>query len=58
VLYYGMSLYAAYAGVTAALDAFKRTRDADAAHLRDDITAFEHFIGYPEFSARGEIRLA
>ena len=54
VLYYGMSLYAAYAGVTAALDAFKRTRDAVAAHLRDDIAAFEEFIGYAEFSARAK----
>jgi methylisocitrate lyase len=53
VLYYGMSPYAAYAGVTAALDAIKRTRDAEAAHLRGDITEFEHFIGYPGFSARG-----
>src|SRR5689334_2912953 len=40
VLYYGMSLYAAYAGVASTLEAFKRTRDADAAHLRDDIAAF------------------
>jgi methylisocitrate lyase len=54
VLYYGFSLFAAYAGVTAALDVFKRTRDADAAHVRDDIAAFEEFIGYPEFSARAK----
>lgn len=54
VLYYGMSLYAAYAGVTAALDAFERTRDADAAHLRDRIGEFEDFIGYGEFSARAK----
>jgi methylisocitrate lyase len=54
VLYYGLSLYAAYAGVTAALDAFKRTRDADAAHLRDGIAAFEGFMGYSEFAARAK----
>jgi 2-methylisocitrate lyase-like PEP mutase family enzyme len=54
VLYYGMSLYAAYAGVSAALEAFKRTRDADAAHLRDDIGAFEDFLCYAEFSARAK----
>jgi len=54
VLYYGMSLYAAYAGVASTLEAFKRTRDADAAHLRDDIAAFEDFIGYTEFSARAK----
>jgi 2-methylisocitrate lyase-like PEP mutase family enzyme len=54
VLYYGFSLYATYAGVTAALDTFRRTRDADAAHVRDEIAAFEEFIGYAEFSARAK----
>jgi methylisocitrate lyase len=54
VLYYGLSLYAAYAGVSAALDSFKRTRDADAAHLRDGIAAFEGFMGYSEFAARAK----
>lgn len=55
VLYYGFSLYAAYHGVKTALDAFKRTRDADAlADRRAAITDFENFIGYPEFNARAK----
>ena len=55
VLYYGYSLYAAYRGVSAALDEFKRTRDADAvADRRETIADFEKFIGYPEFSARAK----
>ena len=55
VLYYGFSLYAAYRGVKAALDEFKRTRDADAlVHRRNTIAEFEDFIGYPEFSARAK----
>jgi methylisocitrate lyase len=54
VLYYGLSLYAAYAGVSAALDAFKRTRDADAAHVRDGIAEFEDFMGYADFAARAK----
>ena len=52
VLYYGLSLYAAYGGVKAALEAFRQTRDADAAHLRDHVSEFEDFIGYTDFSAR------
>ena len=55
VLYYGLSLYAAYHGVQAALDAFKQTRDADALpQLRQGIAQFEDFIGYPEFSAQAK----
>ena len=55
VLYYGFSLYAAYCGVKAALDEFKRTRDAEAlAGRRNTIEEFENFIGYPEFSARAK----
>ena len=55
VLYYGFSLYAAYRGVKAALDEFKRTRDADAlVDRRNTIEEFEDFIGYPEFSARAK----
>ena len=55
VLYYGLSLYAAYHGVKAALDAFKQTRDADALpQLRQGIAQFEDFIGYPEFSAQAK----
>jgi 2-methylisocitrate lyase-like PEP mutase family enzyme len=55
VLYYALSLYAAYFGVKAALDEFKRARNADAvAERRTDIAEFETFIGYPEFSARAK----
>ena len=55
VLYYGFSLYAAYHGVKTALDAFARTRNADAvADRRACIAEFENFIGYPEFSARAK----
>ncbi len=55
VLYYGMSLYAAYFGVKTALDEFKQTRNADAeVDRRADIAEFEKFIGYPEFSARAK----
>jgi methylisocitrate lyase len=55
VLYYGLSLYAAYFGVKAALDEFKHTRNADAeVDRRTDIAEFEKFIGYPEFNARAK----
>jgi 2-methylisocitrate lyase-like PEP mutase family enzyme len=55
VLYYGLSLYAAYFGVKAALDEFKSTGNADAiAERRTDIAEFEKFIGYPEFNARAK----
>lgn len=55
VLYYGMSLYAAYFGVKAALDDFAHARNADAvADRRKDIAEFEKFIGYPDFSARAK----
>jgi len=55
VLYYGMSLYAAYFGVKAALEEFKITRNADAdVDRRADIVEFEKFIGYPAFNARAK----
>jgi methylisocitrate lyase len=54
VLYYGLSLYAAYEGVKSALDAFKQMRDADAAQLREHVAEFEEFIGYPAFNARAK----
>lgn len=55
VLYYGLSLYAAYHGVKTALDAFKQTRNADdIPQVRGEIAEFENFIGYPEFSARAK----
>ena len=55
VLYYGMSLYAAYFGVKAALEEFKITRNADAdVDRRADIAEFEKFIGYPAFNARAK----
>lgn len=53
VLYYGFTLYAAYSGVKRALADFAKTRNADAtAGVRDQIAAFEDFIGYPEFTER------
>jgi methylisocitrate lyase len=53
VLYYGFTLYAAYDSVKRALDAFATTRNAVAVPgVRDQITAFEDFIGYPEFAER------
>jgi methylisocitrate lyase len=53
VLYYGFTLYAAYDSVKRALAAFATTRNADAVPgVRDQITAFEDFIGYPEFAER------
>jgi 2-methylisocitrate lyase-like PEP mutase family enzyme len=55
VLYYGLSLYAAYHGVKSALDGFTRTRNADAiAPVRGGIAEFEEFIGYPEFGAQAK----
>src|ERR1022692_166991 len=55
VLYYGVSLYAAYHGVKTALDALKRTRHADdIKQVRGCIAEFEKFIGYPEFNARAK----
>ena len=53
VLYYGFTLHAAYQGVKAALEAFARTRDADAVpHVRRHVEEFEDFIGYPAFAER------
>ncbi len=55
VLYYGFALYAAYEGVKRALDALRKTRNADAVpHLRDQIEAFEDFIGYRAFTERAK----
>jgi methylisocitrate lyase len=55
VLYYGLSLYAAYHGVKTALDTFRQTRNADdIAHVRGCIAEFENFIGYPGFSDRAK----
>jgi methylisocitrate lyase len=55
VLYYALTLYAAYFGVKAALDEFRHVRNADAvAERRTDIVEFEKFIGYPEFNARAK----
>lgn len=53
VIYYGFALYAAYAGVQAALARFRETRDAGAVPgVRDSAAAFEAFIGYEAFVAR------
>jgi 2-methylisocitrate lyase-like PEP mutase family enzyme len=55
VLYYGFALYAAWRGVKDALATFKAREDADAVpQLRDEVNAFERFIGYPEFTARAK----
>ena len=55
VLYYGLSLYAAYHGVKTALEDFKRTGNADQIpQLRGSIAEFESFIGYSEFSAQAK----
>jgi 2-methylisocitrate lyase-like PEP mutase family enzyme len=53
VLYYGLSLYASYHGVKAALDSFAHLRDADKVpHLRDHIEEFETFMDYESFARR------
>ena len=53
VIYYGFALYAAYHGVKSALEAFRRTRDADQVpHVRQSIAEFEDFIGFSEFAER------
>jgi 2-methylisocitrate lyase-like PEP mutase family enzyme len=55
VLYYGLSLYAAYHGVKQALSAFAACRDADAVpHVRDQIAEFEAFIDYGPFATRAQ----
>jgi 2-methylisocitrate lyase-like PEP mutase family enzyme len=55
VLYYGLSLYASYYGVKAALDSFAQLRDADKVpHLRAHIEEFETFMDYEGFARRAE----
>jgi 2-methylisocitrate lyase-like PEP mutase family enzyme len=55
VLYYGLSLYASYHGVKAALDSFAHLRDADKVpHLRDHIEEFETLMDYESFARRAE----
>jgi 2-methylisocitrate lyase-like PEP mutase family enzyme len=55
VLYYGLSLYASYYGVKAALDSFAHLRDADKVpHLRAHIEEFETFMDYEGFARRAE----
>jgi 2-methylisocitrate lyase-like PEP mutase family enzyme len=55
VLYYGLSLYASYHGVKAALDSFAHLRDADKVpHLRAHIEEFETFMDYESFARRAE----
>jgi 2-methylisocitrate lyase-like PEP mutase family enzyme len=55
VLYYGLSLYASYHGVKAALESFAHLRDADKVpHLRDHIEEFETFMDYESFARRAE----
>ncbi len=52
VLYYGFTLYAAYAGVRQALDAFKQGGSADLPSVRGQTQDFERFIGYESFTRR------
>lgn len=53
VLYYGLSLYASYHGVKAALESFSHLRDADKVpHLRAHIEEFEAFMDYESFALR------
>jgi len=53
VIYYGLTLYAAFSAVRAALAQFRETRDADRLPgVRDAAPAFEGFIGYDAFVAR------
>lgn len=53
VLYYGFTLYAAYAGVRRALADFKETKDADRLSTpMADVEEFEHFIGYDDFATK------
>ncbi len=57
VLYYGLSLYASYHGVKAALDGFARLRDADKVpHLRAHIEEFETFMDYERWSNKSAPR--
>ncbi len=53
ILYYGLTLYAAHAGVKRALARFKEEKDAT--RLSDTLTdpeEFERFVGYDDFVAR------
>jgi 2-methylisocitrate lyase-like PEP mutase family enzyme len=55
VLYYGFTLYAAYAGVRAALAQFKQTGSADLVPtVRGEIQNFEDFMGYAAFTQRAK----
>lgn len=53
VLYYGFTLYAAYAGVKRALSGFRETGDLGRlAAPMADVAVFERFIGYDDFAAK------
>lgn len=53
VLYYGLTLYAAYAGVRHTLARFKEEKDANRlADVQVDAQEFERFVGYDDFAAR------
>ena len=55
VLYYGLTLYAAFAGVKEALARFRATGDADKVpHVREEIEPFEDFVGYRAFVERAK----
>lgn len=50
VLYYGLSLHAAYHGIKGALSRLKETGDANSlTDVLANVEEFERFIGYPEF---------
>ena len=53
VLYYGLSVLVQFDALSRALERFKSTRDANAVPgYRDQLRAFEAFVGYREFAER------
>ena len=55
VLYYGFSALVQFDALNTALEAFRRTRDANAiAGYRDKVAELEAFIGYQDYEARAK----
>ena len=55
VLYYGFSALVQFDALNTALEAFRRTRDANAiAGYRDRVAELEDFIGYQDYEARAK----
>jgi len=55
VLYYGFSALVQFDALNTALEAFRRTRDANAiAGYRDRAAELEDFIGYQDYEARAK----